>query len=360
MTIYYFIWFFFFSLSIAEIHYYGKQDQKLIQSYICIICCILLILITSLKGNVGSDYSSYGEKYHNIKFLNHYDWIIGIEPGFWYWMKFCTIIGLSYVQFWALTAVINIGSKFYAFAKLSPLISVSVSIYFLGLFFERDFDGVRQGLSIGVGYFALIAYLAKKNKLYLLLAAIACSIHYTSVIFFLLPILNRKLSQKFIFGSILIGVIAVIFKMSFFNLQSVTWGYDNAITARLSNYSSLEEYSSSVGLSIGILTRILFLYVFIRICRGRMPFTMFNVICNGFFLAIMASLIFNDFVIVSHRLFYGFREFQIFIVPWIIISLRGRSVQLLGTVLTGIYCLILLFRLLHSNMAVVYNYKTFF
>lgn len=75
-------------------------------------------------------------------------------------------------------------------------------IYLVGLFFERDFDGIRQGISIGLSYWACVLYL-QGQKWYKYIFIIICAglFHYTSFLFMFIPVLGRvRLSENgFIF-----------------------------------------------------------------------------------------------------------------------------------------------------------------
>lgn len=91
-----------------------------------------------------------------------------------------------------------------------------------------------------------------------------------------------------------------------------------------------------------------------------MPEKQYNLLLNDFLLAIMISLLFNNIEILSHRLAYGFREFQIFIIPHLILAFKGQRNRILFTMLISIYSLILLYRLLTTPHLINYYYSTIF
>ena len=144
MLIYYFVWILIFILSYCEIISFKDISQKLIlKQSIIFLLLSTFIIIAGLKGNVGTDYISYKGIFERTISEKYYLFSSSIEPGFWYWIKIISLLSTNFTFFWFITCFINISLKFYIFYKLSPYISISIAIYFIGLFFERDFDGQR-------------------------------------------------------------------------------------------------------------------------------------------------------------------------------------------------------------------------
>lgn len=364
MIIYYIIWFVLCVFVVCEITSSNNPQMRLdIRRCVCIFSFLVFFCLVGFKGNVGSDYLQYLNKYEIIAELDHYDYVYSIEPGFWYWMKLLSLFSKSFIFFWFVTSLFNIALKTYVFTKLSPIISISFAIYFVGLFFERDFDGIRQGISIGICYVAIYYYAIQNKKLLsYLLFALACSFHYTSIVFAIVPILKKKdISNKFIYFSLIAAIIMVLTNHYVINPSLLTLGYGNMITSKISDYAISDKYSSQVGLSVGILFRIFLLLLFVKL-KNKLNIneSLYNIYKGGFYIAIMSSLLFNNFEIISHRLAYGYRELQIFIIPYIVYSFKNRHYRLIVALLCIIYSFWLLHRLLNSNMQHYYYYKTFF
>ena len=363
MIIYYIAWGILCILAICEFY---TADHPRLRSYarlgVNLLAFFLFFIIVGLKGNVGSDYLSYQDKYDALVETLSYDWRSSLEPGFWYWMKGCSILGIPFVIFWLLTSFCNLCVKAYTFSKISPYISISYAIYFVGLFFERDFDGIRQGISIGLSYLSIIYLLRNQTKRFYLLVVLACLFHYTSVIFLMVPYFQRHIKPAIIWGSIAIAFVLLWTGTYLFDLEFISnVGYGNIIAAKLSSYAMSSKYAAAVGLSIGMLFRMGILYLFIT-SRERLNISnaLYNILKNGFAISIICSMLFGNIDIISHRLMFGFREFQIFIIPLIVSSIHNRNYRLLAIVLCLVYSLWLLYRLLNSNMQQFYYYQTFF
>lgn len=362
MLIYYFIWGILSLSSLIEVVIFQQRNllYNKIREFIIWMIWSLFIGIVCFKGAVGTDYFSYQQMFEYPSLINE-DFI---EPLFLLWLKIFSFLTISFPLFWLITGLLNISLKIYEFKWLSPFVSVSMLIYLVGLFFERDFDGIRQGISIGICYFACILYL-KGARWYKYVGVVVCAIlfHYTSFLFLLIPLLARiRLKAKWIYLMLTIGLLCVFLEFDVLKLFFTIAGYDNFVYDKLYSYLNSDDYSRSVGLNIGLFFRIIIMVLFYnlrtRICISDRQY---NLLFNGFFLAIFISLVFNNIEILSHRLAYGFREFQIFIIPYLILAFKGYKNKLLVTAIICLYSFVLLYRLLNTpHLMDYYYYKTIF
>ncbi len=362
MLIYYLIWGIVSLFAIFEVSNSLRVQpvyQKITGLGIWIIWSVLIGLVC-FKGAVGTDYYSYQHMFEKPSSINE-DFV---EPLFILWVKVLLVFTSSFPIFWMITGFLNISLKFYVIRYLSPFVSVSVLIYLVGLFFERDFDGIRQGLSIGLAYWACVLYLQGK-KWYKYIGIIVCAIffHYTSFLFLFIPLLARiRLTEKWMYILLGIGLLCVLLGFDLLKLIFTLVGYDNFLYDKLYNYLRSENYSKSVGLNVGLIFRIIILISFFKLKPLiHISEKKYNLLLNGFFFAILISLLFNNIEILSHRLAYGFREFQIFIIPYLILAFKGQRNRLLVTAIICLYSLILLHRLLTTpHLIDFYYYKTVF
>lgn len=361
MLIYYSIWEIVSLLALIEVSIYRSRlllSYKIRELGIWIIWCIF-VGVVCFKGSVGTDYYSYQYMFENISIQNKNEGLI--EPLFLLWMEFIHIFTSSFPVFWMITGFLNISLKFYVIRYLSPFVSVSILIYFVGLFFERDFDGIRQGISIGIAFLACVLYL-KNKKWYKYIILIICAVcfHYTAILFFLTPILGKvKLKTKWILVLLGVGFLFLLMSVNVLELFFTVFGRNNFIYDKLYSYLVSDNYSKSVGINVGLVFRIIILLLFVKFkSLINIPEKQYNLLLNGFLLAIMTSLLFNNMEILSHRLAYGFREFQIFIIPHLILAFKGNRNKMLATMLVSVYSLILLHRLLTTPHLINYYYYT--
>ena len=365
MLIYYILWVITFFLALIEVYIYQQKASWVpaLRGIIIWLTWSIFVFIVGFKGNVGTDYGSYSLLYASVVEPYTYS-VSAIEPLFWLWMKICSLLSLSFPFFWLLTAILNISLKFYIFKNFSPFVAVSVLIYFVGLFFERDFDGIRQGLSIGLCYLACLQYLRGKSPIeYNCIIICATLVHYTAVLFFFLPLLCKlRLSNKIVFSFIGIGLIFAFLNIDLVSILFDIIGMDNMLYDKMYSYMKSENYSEAVGINIGLIFRIIILILFIKYEKSiDMNVSLYNLLKNGFLLSIIFSLMFGSFEILSHRLAYGFREFQIFIIPFLILAAKGMKNKLLVTSIIALYSIVLLSRLLSTpHLTNSYIYKMIF
>ncbi len=349
---------FLFFLGILEI--FDWTNEKYLAYFLSFI---VFCLFSGLKYDVGTDYSTYRYYYNNSM-----NWSImnanGVEIGYIYIMQLFKNLSIGFVGFWFILSFVNFCFKYYIFHKYSPLLFASLLLYFVGMFLERDFDGIRQGFAMGVCYLTIPFIMRRQFLPFLLLVLLAATIHASSLVF--LPayyLVSFNISNKVIFISVSVLALMVMLNISFTQTM-VNFLPESIIKMRLNSYMSVadSQYTKKVGLSIGLIFRIGILFIYTSIYKkdSIKDEKLYIFLRNGFFLGIVLSLIFNDFDILSHRLSYIYREFQIFIVPILISICRTRKMKLI--LLTGLflYGIVLLYRYLHTDsLKDYYDYKNF-
>lgn len=125
---------------------------------------------------------------------------------------------------------------------------------------------------------------------------------------------------------------------------------------KMEQYSSSEDYSAAMGITVGLIFRMIILLSFLMLHhKMRISENMYLILRNGFALSIILSLAFNDFIILAHRLPYAFREFQIFIVPYMFTAVKRIGQKQLLYFILWMYCCVILYRFLNGDGADVYN-----
>ena len=328
--------------------------------------CLFFVVFTGLKGNVGTDYDGYVELYSVWGAKKYSDPFvkIQIEPLFW---GICYIFNQLHTPFpvvWFFLACITLFTKFVFIRKLSPYMYLSLLIYLSGLFIERDFDGIRQGLSVGFAYMAILQYIKHKRIKYILLLIISIGIHYSSVVFLLIPLLYKiKIKKQLMYILLFIGFIFVALDIDFVSL-AIKFLPNGYLLTRVNSYLKQGVYSHSAGINIGIIVRIIVLLLFCNFDRMRMsiPEDVHNFLCNGFLLSILCFLFFNKMEILAHRLVYGFREFQIIIIPlcfkyYVMDKRYAGSTKFLFFQIYSFYAFILFHRMINTpHLKKYYDY----
>lgn len=326
---------------------------------------VFLIIFTGLKGDVGTDYKGYlnlYSEYANPSYSTLF------EPGFRLLCHFCNLLKMPFHVFWFCIACITLLTKFIFFKKYSPYFFLSLLIYLSGLYIERDFDGIRQGLSIGLVYISILYYFDNKKLGYLIFLLFAISLHYSSLIYITIPIFHKiRIKQWIIYVLIATGFIFLFLKIDIFSfvLNFIPEGY---ITARINSYIKDTSFAESIGLNIGIIVRIIVLLLFINMDYKKTNLSkgFYNFLKNAFLFSILCFLFLNNFEIIAHRLAYGYRELQIICIPicfkyYIMDRKKNKHLIVLAFYFFIFYAFLLFYRMINApHLKEYYEYHFFF
>ena len=325
-------------------------NQRSAKKFTAFFLAFILILFAGLKVRGSTDYQEYHELYCRF---SAFDTSGFIEPGFQVAMMLIHCVGGGFMLFYFFVVFINVSIKTSIIYRLTPYVGVALLMYFCGCFFERDNDGIRQGFSMSFCFIALY-FIAENNlKKFCIFTIVASLIHYSSIIFFATIILKRiHWNTKTLL--IIVGASYIIsLSGSFLTSHLVSVVPIDMISTKIEIYSS-NNYSEGLGITVGILFRT-FLLILFMVYRSRINIkqNIYFILRNGLALSIICSLLFGDFAIIAHRLPYVFREFQIFIVPYLISALPTKELRLIGLTIVMIYSTIILSRFFVDNS--VYN-----
>jgi len=348
--VYYILSFLIFVLGLSSFSEKNKKDTSI--AYI--IAVSLLVLIAGLKTQGSTDYLSYKNVYEtfstNVSFESSY------EIGFQLFQNTFRILGLGFLFFYFVFACVSIGVKTYVIKKMVPYVFPALMIYLCGLYFERDNDGIRQGISIAFCYIGMYYMLRDKKVKMIISYLLAISFHYSSAVFAITFVLGKvKLKDRTI--AIVVGIFFILcaVHLSFSNIL-MNYLPSEVALLKMEQYSNSEDYSVAMGITVGLIFRMIILLLFMFLHhKMQISEKLYLILRNGFALSIILSLAFNDFIILAHRLPYAFREFQIFIVPYMFTAARRTDQKQFFYFVLWIYCCVILYRFLNGDGAAVYN-----
>lgn len=170
-----------------------------------VILAYMLFAIAIFGQKIGGDaffyknYFLYGE--------GSYEYI---EFGFSLFTKLIRLFTNNYNIYFAIIAiVINISIVKIA-AKYSPYFLMVALVYFSKYYLPSNFQTLRQAIAGSILLFSFCAYLNGKKVKFTLLVCLAAAFHISSLIYFLVLILEPKLSGKRLFyGAILAFVFSL-------------------------------------------------------------------------------------------------------------------------------------------------------
>ena len=190
-----------------------------------VVYCTFLILILGLRHpTMGVDLKSYLPSFHILSSYSLQDAFalssfLNYEKGFVLLNVLIGKINESEQLFLFVCALLSIAPVGYVFYKKSDSIELSY-IFYLGLTcFLMCFSGLRQGIAIGICFFASLFVVKRKIIPFLLLVLLGSTFHTSSMLFLIAyPLYNLNLSKNGRIASIVLLPIAFVLKGSLFSL----------------------------------------------------------------------------------------------------------------------------------------------
>ena len=295
----------------AFIFFIGISKRKKI---IVLSSILLLSVVSSIRYNVGGDYSSYKWIFDTIQSGN----IVDIEKGYFILNKIIPSYSLLLfiVTFFSLYLIfLSLKKMFQGFEMF--LFSIYIYLYYL----QWNLGTIRQGVSIAIFLLSITFLQRKKYLKYCLIILGACLFHKTSII--LLPlVLLPFFSCTFllIIFSILILLKNIIITTIFNLITYLNISYVSYVSGSIKN--------SLVSEKIGIvfIGRIMMYFIFL-ICQKKFKnkFTKkersFLKLLNKLFLCMLFfNLFLKDFG-VAMRIIKYFEVLCLLSMFWIIIKI---------------------------------------
>lgn len=326
----------------------------------------LLILVSSIRWNVGTDWYSYSDFYRDILMYhsNPYNYM---ETGFTYYNLFFHYLGAPYSVLLAVSACLMIGLKAKVFFEHRKVMMICLFMFYC--YYLADIFGVRQYLAIAICVYALRYVVSKRFLPFFILVCIASSIHVTSIMFLLAywlysiryspVLLYVVLFVSFIGGFINIGEKAAEVVM---NLV----GVNSRVGIKLLDYLKHSEETVPgnpyVSYAIGVAKRALFLPLFIY--RQRFVDEEYRSKYTGYLnLLVFGNVIYLLFMLslpIIARLSTGFLFFEIFIISLMIMSFKNKWIRLLFFVLVAFFGAFRLYNLMAVYWDLYVPFETIF
>lgn len=229
-------------------------------------------------------------------------------------------------------------AKVTAKKSASPIMSC---IIFLALpVFEILFSGLRQGLAIGVCFWA-IQYIQEKKPIYfVLLVLVACMFHSSAFVFLLAyPIYHVKLNKTFRLASVLLIPVVFIFRVQLFY-----------VLRRVISQDALPDYNGAVNLLI-LLTGIYLICSFLVSEDDKEH----NGYMNIFFLCCITQ-VFGNIYSTALRVGYYFMSVALLLIPGIVSQVEPRLRVVAKLAIIVFFVGFGLYQLYNSTWSMAYPY----
>lgn len=226
----------------------------------------VMVTFSALRFQVGTDFNTYYLLYNK---LDPENWRAALasspqEPGFTALSLLLRSISDSpYLIFWVASAL-TIIPVYVTIKKQSVDPTMSLLLYVLLAFFVSPFNLVRQGIAISLNFWA-DSYLDDNKKAYVIINAVATTIHASVLLVLLAQFVARRWrpSLKFVTVVALGGVLAAIV----YARVGASGAWLDVLNPRYQGYVS-DQQVAGLGTYLIIATRLGLLLYVLAVTRG--------------------------------------------------------------------------------------------
>lgn len=229
-------------LLFSFLEFFGKNNKIVAKSIF-----ILLLFMVIFRYGQGTDYFNYIYLFNytadnfESALLNKDFSIVTQEISFaalsYIWIK---VLHFTPESLTALYSFISFLLVWLFIKKFSLKPITSLLFFYCTFFLIYPFSAIRQSVCISIFIFFLIPYLQSKNYLkYYMISVLLFTFHYSSIILFIIPIVNSiknyKITQVYIISSIafIIGLLFYQFLFPFFSAIDIIAGKINVYTEKV-------------------------------------------------------------------------------------------------------------------------------
>lgn len=308
---------------IAQIVY---KKNKYVSYGISAVCIMILSLFAALRANtVGSDVLTYGlESFNKVgQFSSLFDYINSFdsEPAYYLLNYIIYYLTNNIHVFFFILQLINVIIVYNIAYKEKENMWLCVLIYLM-LWYNASFNILRQTTALFIMLFAF-RYL-EKNKLlkYYICVFIAFLFHKSSLIYVVMPILNKLFNSKKY--NIVYFIMIILMCLIYYAFGEEIISYISNVLpyfSRYATYFSIQETNFNIK----------YFLVKLVIVMGTLLFVgnIYNKKSNNFLIysMILETLLYinSDFIRYGYRISYFFTLYYIILIPRIDSSLMKET-----------------------------------
>ena len=306
---------------------------------------ITLALIAGLRENVGADWNSYLNIYHNPEDSER------VEFGYRLINDYFRDMHIPYNFLLILMNIFSLSFMYFFIKNNTKLMMIAVLLFFCDLYFYYNLSGIRQAVAISITCYSIKYVLNKNFYKFILSILIASSFHATALVFILVYFFPKKtptLKE--------LVILVSLFYAAFMFMESISDLITVANIKDANYYTKYQDNTNSTdGYYVGMLRRsvliILLLFYSRQFLIDKSNCLFVNIYIFGFIIYIATYRISPD---IGVRLSSYFIIFEIIILGrliWMIKSLLNR------TVIVIFFVIISLYKIIGYMNDEAYNYK---
>lgn len=195
---------------------YKKRNNKVLAFFFV----WLTTLVALRHPDIGKDTRNY------IYFFSQYSktpWLeVGkeeMELGFVYWNKIISLFTENAQIFFMMTAIVTVAMIYPTYKRLCLDPSLTIALFCTMSTFVMMFSGIRQMLSIGIGFIAY-EFTRKKKLVHFIIAVIsAMSFHISAfMLLFMYPLYHAKITKKWSYVAVPVLFVTFVFNKQIFSV----------------------------------------------------------------------------------------------------------------------------------------------
>jgi len=302
----------FIVLLLASTYEFFSESSKKIGIFLF----LMLLAFVTLRYGQGSDYFNYiylfsnsSDEFENLiinRDISHITTELGFSAISYIWLK---LFSLSPESLSALFSAISFIFIWLFIKKYSIKPILSLFIFYCTFYLIYPFSGIRQGVCISIFIYYLIPLLYKRDYIkYYLWSLVLFSIHFSSIVLFILPVVNLvknyNLKQVFILAIVALGAGIALNQLLF------------------SFFSTLDLIGSKVGTytqdgSFDILSLLLRIVIFVPIIQTYNIYernSIRDLFLKIYILGFLLYLTFMTSALISSRINVYMRYFEIILL----------------------------------------------
>ncbi|MGK9126758.1 EpsG family protein [Olivibacter sp. SA151] len=327
---------------------------------------LVLIFISSIRWNVGTDWYSYTDYFSKVESYVEKPETNMMERGFTYLNYIVKVFTDNYSILLTLIAILTIGLKARFIYKHENIMLLSLFLYFC--YYMADIFAVRQYLAISITLWSIPSIIKRRVIPFIFIITIASLIHVTAVFFiFAYWIYPMRFSPKLIYISLLVSLILGFVDIGglLARLAMHLAGVDSRVGEKLLFYNEETLDMSGnlyVAFAIGVAKRAIFLPLFIafqphvaQIDRAKY---------TGYLnLLVFGNIIYFLFMVslpVMARLSTGFLLFEIFVLAYLVFYLKDKGLRLVAFLVLLLFGAFRLYNLISVYYDLYVPFETIF
>jgi len=296
--------------------------------------CIILSFIAGVRFYIGVDYGTYLQVYNGINNINDYNYI---EIGFRIITLIVKLVFDSEIAYFFIFAFLGIAYASKGIKNESNAPYMSFFIYFCIFYINYIFNGMRQGVVMGIFVYSLKYFRTNEFKKVLFISLISLSIHssgiYIMIAYF---IRNIELKYKYYWIILFVGILLCLYNPLESILSKI---HIFGISQKINSYNN--TFLGSLDM-IGILQRVLILLIFILNINLINKNSNAKQLLNIYVLGWIAYCLFSFQSMLATRINMFFRIIEIILLPYVSYNIKNRPLKLVIFIIIILWCGILL------------------